>query len=379
MNLPLIVLLTVLNHLAYTGSRVTVSLFAIHEGATPLTIGALMSLFALLSMLISVPVGRLVDRIGVFAPVTAAAASVFIGLLLPFAWPDLHALFPAAMAIGTGFGVYHVVLNNMVGALGRPEDRARNFSWLALGFSTGGLFGPIIAGFAIDTIGYRAAFLALAAFPAIALVPLVMRRHAVPQGHGGRGVVSAGGVLELLREPRLRAAFLVSGVLAMGWDLYSFALPIYGSHIGLSASTIGLVMGSFAGATFAVRLVMPALVRRLREWTVISSALFIAGTSFALFPAAKDVAALMPLSFLLGIGLGSAQPMIMALLYAASPPGRQGEVVGVRTSMLSTSSTTLPLVFGALGTALGMTPVFWAMAACMLAGGWVTRRRRRHA
>ena len=379
MNLPLIVLLTVLNHLAYTGSRVTVSLFAIHEGATPLTIGALMSLFALLSMLISVPVGRLVDRIGVFAPVTAAAASVFIGLLLPFAWPDLHALFPAAMAIGTGFGVYHVVLNNMVGALGRPEDRARNFSWLALGFSTGGLFGPIIAGFAIDTIGYRAAFLALAAFPAIALVPLVMRRHAVPQGHGGRGVVSAGGVLELLREPRLRAAFLVSGVLAMGWDLYSFALPIYGSHIGLSASTIGLVMGSFAGATFAVRLVMPALVRRLKEWTVISSALFIAGASFALFPAAKDVAALMPLSFLLGIGLGSAQPMIMALLYAASPPGRQGEVVGVRTSMLSTSSTTLPLVFGALGTALGMTPVFWAMAACMLAGGWVTRRRRRHA
>jgi hypothetical protein len=46
-RLPLVVLFTVLNHLAYTGSRVTVSLFA------------------LLSMLISVPVGRLVDRIGV--------------------------------------------------------------------------------------------------------------------------------------------------------------------------------------------------------------------------------------------------------------------------------------------------------------------------
>jgi MFS family permease len=379
MNLPLTVLVTVLNHIAYTGSRVTVSLFAIHQGATPLTIGVLMSLFALLSMLISVPVGRLVDRIGVFPPVAAAACAVFVGLLLPFAWPALPALFPAAVAIGTGFGVYFVVLNNMTGALGRPEDRARNFSWLALGFSTGGFFGPMLAGFSIDSVGYRTGFLVLAVFPAIALTPLILRRHALPQGHRGRGAISPGGVLELLREPRLRAAFLVSGVLAMGWDLFSFALPIYGSRIGLSASSIGVVMGSFAGATFAVRLVMPALARRLREWTVISAALFFAGGSFALFPLANDAATLIPLSFLLGIGLGSAQPMIMALLYAASPAGRQGEVVGVRTAMLSTSSTTLPLVFGALGTALGMVPVFWAMAACMLMGGWVTRRRRRRA
>ena len=65
MRLPLVVLFTVLNHLAYTGSRVTVSLFALHEGASALAVGVLMSLFALLSMLISVPVGRLVDCIGV--------------------------------------------------------------------------------------------------------------------------------------------------------------------------------------------------------------------------------------------------------------------------------------------------------------------------
>jgi hypothetical protein len=67
--------------------------------------------------------------------------------------------------------------------------------------------------------------------------------------------------------------------------------------------------------------------------------------------------------------------MIMALLYAASPPGRQGEVVGVRTMMLSTSSTLLPLVFGALGAVLGMTPVFLAMAAGMLGAGWRARLR----
>ena len=37
----------------------------------------------------------------------------------------------------------------------------------------------------------------------------------------------------------------------------------------------------------------------------------------------------MALSFVLGLGLGSAQPIIMSLLYEASPPGRQGEAVGI--------------------------------------------------
>lgn len=376
MRLPLVVLFTVLNHLAYTGSRVTVSLFALHEGASALAVGVLMSLFALLSMMISVPVGRLVDRIGVFLPVTAAACSVFLGLLLPFAWPDLRALFPAALLIGTGFGVYFVVINNMTGALGAPEDRARNFSWLALGFSTGGFCGPMLAGFSIDSVGFRAALLVLAAFPAAALVPFVRRRRDLPQGHRGAGLVSPGGLIELLREPRLRAMFLVSGLLAMGWDLFSFAMPIYGTRIGLSPSTIGVVMAAFAGATFTVRLLMPAFSRRVREWSVIAAALLIAGAAFLLFPLGRSLPTLMTLSFLLGIGLGCAQPMIMALLYAASPPGRQGEVVGVRTMMLSTSSTLLPLVFGALGTVLGMAPVFLAMAAGMIGVGWRLRRHR---
>jgi predicted MFS family arabinose efflux permease len=375
-RLPLVVLFTVLNHLAYTGSRVTVSLFALHEGASALAVGVLMSLFALLSMLISVPVGRLVDRIGVYRPITVAAGSVLIGLMLPVAWPDLRALFPAALLIGTGFGVYFVVINNMTGALGAPEDRARNFSWLALGFSTGGVCGPMLAGFSIDSVGYRAALLVLAAFPAAALVPFVMRRDDLPQGHRGAGMVSPGKLIDLLREPRLRAAFLVSGLLAMGWDLFSFATPIYGTRIGLSASTIGVVMAAFAGATFTVRLVLPAFSRRVKEWSVITAALLIAGAAFLLFPLGRSLPTLVTLSFLLGIGLGCAQPMIMAMLYAASPPGRQGEVVGVRTMMLSTSSTLLPLVFGALGTALGMAPVFLAMAAGMIGAGWRLRRRR---
>jgi MFS family permease len=97
--------------------------------------------------------------------------------------------------------------------------------------------------------------------------------------------------------------------------------------------------------------------------------------SYALFPLAESVPPLMALSFLLGLGLGCAQPFIMSLLYAASPPGRQGEVIGVRTTMLNGSHTFLPLAMGALGAALGMGPVFWSMAAFLFCGAGFAWRR----
>jgi len=374
-KLVVVIALTVLSHTGFVGSRVVVSLYAIHQQASPFTIGVLLSLYALLPMLLAVTAGRMIDRVGVLKPMAWSAIALTAGLALPFVWPSLNALFVAATVIGTSFMVYHVALNQIAGNMGTPADRAVNFSWFALGFSIGGFCGPLLAGFAIDATSHRTAFLLLAAFPAAGVALLYRKRHGLPAGHG---LVHASGerhVMDLLREPRLRAAFIASGLLAMGWDLYTFVMPIYGTRAGLSASTIGIVMGSFAAATFAVRLGMPTLARRVKEWTVVALALAISGAAYSVFPLFSQVAPLMTLSFLLGIGLGCAQPMIMALLYAASPPGRQGEVVGIRTTMLNASHTLLPLAFGALGAALGMGPVFWSMSALLLSGSLFARMR----
>ena len=51
---------------------------------------------------------------------------------------------------------------------------------------------------------------------------------------------------------------VVSGLLAMAWDLFNFAVPIYGSRAHLTASTIGAILGAFSVGTFAVRLLLPA-------------------------------------------------------------------------------------------------------------------------
>jgi len=371
------VLLTVLSHAGFVGSRITVSLAAIGQGASPLAVGVLMSLYAVIPMLMAVQGGRLVDRVGAFRPIAIAGSVMVLGILAPSAALSLPLLFAAAAVVGTSFMMQHIALNHVIGNLGEPAERPVNFSWFALGYSTSGFLGPLLAGFTIDLVGHRGAFVLLAVPPLAGTALLLWKRGVPPLPAEHKTGAGKRSVADLLRNPRLLPVFLFSALLASGWDMYTFVIPIYGTQIGLSASTIGIVMSSFALATFVVRLFMPAMVRRLSAWSVVCAALVVAGTAYALFPLAQHAPLLMALSFLLGLGLGSAQPMIMSALYAASPPGRQGEVVGMRTTMINASTTFMPLAFGALGTALGVAPILWAMAGALLAGGWAADRLRR--
>lgn len=380
MRFGYIILLTILAHTAFTSSRMTVSLYALKLQASPFTVGVLMSLYALLPMLLSVLAGRLIDRIGPRLPLLWGNCMLVAGVLLPFLFPGLTTLFIASTVIGSGFMLSHMISNNLVGAHGKPEDRAANFSWLSLGYSVSGSLGPLIAGFSIDWLGEVRAFAVMAAFAALALALTFWRRRDMVRHETPVQRPSGHRVMDLVRNRNLRSVLIVSGMLSMGWDLFTFVMPIHCSNIGLSASTTGIIMGAFGAATFVVRLAMPALSRRLKEWQVITTAFVVSGTAYFLFPFVTSVALLMSIAFLLGLGLGCSQPMVMSLLYAASPPGRQGEVVGIRTTVLNISSTGLPLVFGAVGAALGMGPVFWGIAACLMTGGYAAGRkvRRQH-
>jgi len=368
------VTLNSLGHLAFVGSRMTSSLFALQLGASPFQVGIVMALFAALPMLLSVTAGRLIDRRGPRRPLLFALAALVCGDSLPFLFPRLEVLYASSTLLGLGFMFVHIGMNSVIGAHGRPEDRPMNFSWLALSFSISGSLGPLIAGFAIEGLGYADAFLALAVFPLGAVVLLWARKRPLPRPlrpHAqGRHRL-----LDLFRVPGLRRTFLVSGMMAMGWDLYSFLMPLYSAQLGLPAITIGFIMATFAIATFVVRLAMPVLIRRVRQWRIIMASLTIAGLSYLMFPLVATPPVLMAISFLLGLGLGCAQPVIMSLLYEAAPEGRQGEAVGIRTTMINGSQTLIPLGSGALSLAVGMAPVFWLLAAGLLGAAWYARRQ----
>jgi MFS family permease len=180
---------------------------------------------------------------------------------------------------------------------------------------------------------------------------------------------------DLFRNTNVRNVLIVSGMISMAWDLQSFLVPVYGTAIGLGASQIGLVMGSFAAATFVIRLAMPRLSQRYREWQVLLFTLVTAAAAFALMPFFQSLAPLMAVAFLLGLGLGSAQPNVMSLLHDYAPAGRIGETLGLRTTIMNSSHVVLPLVFGAFGAVLGTGAAFWLMASVMAGGAWTSWRR----
>ena len=374
MNIRFIVVLTVLTHLSFAGCRVIISLTAIHHEATPFTVGVVMSLLTVISMLFAVRWGRWVDRIGVRGPMLAGAAAIFAAMVLVWAVPRLETLFVASPLAGSGFFLFHIASGQAAAVIGGPEERVRNFTLLALAFSTSGFLGPVLAGFAIDGIGHRGAMLALSVGALASVFVLAARNIDTPRHAAAAAQQEQRRIADFLRIPGFRLVFIVSGALSMTWDLFAFVIPIYGSQIGLSASTIGILLGAFGAAVFVVRLILPLVAHRVDEWRMLIAAMLLSGSTLLAFPLVDGVPLLMALAFLLGIGLGGTQPFVMALLYEKAPEGRGAEVLSVRTWLINFSQTSAPLASGALGAALGMLPVFWAMGATLLIAGFFAAR-----
>lgn len=364
----------VLVHLAFTGGRVALSLYAIALHAPTVVVGLLVSMLSLLPMLLSVRLGRWIDRVGMKRPARIAVAVTAAGAALPALWPSVPMLCAASMLLGSGFMLLHMTVYNEVGHTVTDQTRVRAFTLLALAFSTSTVLGPVIAGLAIDGIGHRLTFALLVLFPLLALgVLLGLRIRVAPRSASG-GAAAGARLVDLLKAPRMRAVFVISGLLSMAWDMFTFMVPVQGARIGLSASTIGLIMGCFGVATFVVRLAMPMLQRLLNEWQTLTVSLGVTAAVYLLFPLTDAVPLLLALAFVNGLSLGCTQPMVMSLVHAVAPPGRSGEALGVRSTIMNASQVFLPILFGGLGSAAGMGPAFWTLAA-ILAGGTAYARR----
>ena len=263
-------LLVMLSHIAISGGRVAVSLTALQLGQGTLEVGILIAVFALLPMLFSIKAGRLIDDIGPWKPMRASIISVMVGTCLPVVWQSLIGLIIAATFVGVGHMTLQIAVQRQMG-LSTGEERLRNFSWLSLSMATSGLVGPLLAGVSIDYLGYRSVFALLAVAPLVALMGLLRMRHYLKSSHiQSAPVTQKQSVGDLLSSPSLRKVFVANMLLSTAWDTHTFVVPIFGVHVGLSPTTIGLILASFAAATIVIRLALPWIqhsVRRSEEHT----------------------------------------------------------------------------------------------------------------
>ncbi len=377
MALLSVIFLGILSSIAMRGSKVLLTIDALELGATSATVGILAALYAALPLMVGVYAGKVSDRVGYRRPILWGAFGMGIALVVPIALGGMPSLFICAAMLGLTHVFHHVAMHNAVGAFGGGNDRTRNFGTYALGQSIAALIGPTLAGFAIDYAGHRATFVTLAVIAFTPALLIAMRVTGMPPHAPHQEKAASGTALDLLRIPSMRRTLIMGGATLTAIELFSFYFPVYGKAIGLSASWIGIIMSINAAAGFVVRLVMHRLALRYTEVVVLTASLFVAGVCYMLIPMTTSVLLLATLSFVLGFGLGSAQPLTIILTYNQAPPGRSGEALGLRLTVNKITQIGVPLVFGTMSAALGVLPVFWAAAAFLIGGGLISTVSRR--
>jgi MFS family permease len=370
----IVMLVTVLNHISFKGSKVLITLYALDLGANPLTVGLLFSMYSLFPVFLSLYAGKMSDRYGFPKPMLIGSIGLMGGLLVPYLYPTLPALYVSALAIGLCYIFYIVSVQHLIGSFGTKETRTRYFSHYSLGIGLTALLGPAIAGFAIDGVGHQATYLLFAVFPALPILVIAVYPRVLPRLHGRKGErQEQQRTMDLVRIVPLRRALITAGILETGAELANFLLPIYGHTIGLSASEIGILMACYAAALLSVRIAMPWLVKRSSEERVLSLSMFLAAAVCIGFPFAHTYPGLLAMTFVIGLALGCGGPISLVLAYNRSPAGRTGEGVGLRQTVNKATEVVVPVIFGSVSAALGMLPVFWLDAVMLAYGGLLMR------
>ena len=369
-------------HSCMAGLRMAAPLQMLRQGHAEWVVGVLLGLFALAPIVLALQAGRLADRHGYHRPMRLAVALTAAGGGLAVVSTFLAAgqfavLCAAALCCGAGANIGLIAIQRTAGRSAADATALKRvFSLLGLAPALSNVVGPVLAGLLIDAGGFRWAFAALALLPLAGLwwarrVPV----EQPPPAPGATATAKARGTAwELFLTPGVRPLLLINWLLSASWDIHAFVVPILGHERGFSASAIGAVLGAFAAAVALVRLVIPALAHRLRESQVLTGAMLCTGAVFGVYPLVQAAWLMVVCAVVLGLALGSVQPMVMTTLHQITPHDRHGEAIALRSMTINFSSATMPLLFGVAGAAIGAASLFWVMGAAVAAGSWQARQ-----
>jgi MFS family permease len=362
-------------HACMAGTRVTGSLALLAQGQPAWLVGLLLSMFALGPMLLALWAGQQADRHGMHRMLGLGAALGAVGAGAAAIAPQPGVLLAAALLTGAGVSVASLGVQREAGRMARDaHDLKRVFSWVSFGPALSNMIAPVAAGLLIDHAGARAAFAVAAWLPLLAWhlgrrVPRAPRPPPAARRAGGLL-----GSLGLLRLAGLRRLLLVNLAMSACWDAHSFVVPVLGHARGLSASSIGVVLGAFAVALLVVRVAISHLADRLDETRALRVALAVAAGVCGLYPWLPGPLGMAAGSFVLGLALGSVQPMVLSRMHQLTPAERQGEALGVRMLTINAATLGVPLAFGLLAGVAGAAAPLWLMAALVLAAQAPARR-----
>jgi MFS family permease len=351
---------------------------ALENGASGFEIGVIASIYALVPILIAVPMGRWVGRIGE-VPLLFAGCISFIVLGVAFAFLNNF----VAIAAATGLaGIAHLsnvaASQAMVASRSPHELQDQNFGYFSFSTSLGHAFGPMVGGLIAGSSGVlprssTSAFVFAAILAAVALVPffifkgLTKSRTQVEKEAAGSIKARA-----VLKRPGIKPAIWTSLAVASTNDVLVVILPLVGTEFGINPVLIGAILSIRSIAAMISRFSLGRLTKRFGSALVMKFSVFLA--SLVLFASVVATSALTLgiamaiVGFLLGIG----QPLTMSIVSKKTPIEERAMAISIRLFGNRVGQFLVPIGAGALAAPFGSGAVFIGLAALTTSAGIVS-------
>jgi predicted MFS family arabinose efflux permease len=368
-SLAFVVAATALATMSHYMAMPLVPLAAAHVGAGTAGVGLATGVFALLPLLLAVPVGLLADRAG--AGRVALGGVLLMGLTtLALLAPTLDGLVAAQALRGLGQVALMIGMQGLVAML-VPRDAGRETAYgsFVLGVGAGQLAGPAVGGWLADRAGLSAAFLASAALAlagaAVGLRPALDEAPpaaAIPSGSPGAPPLRT---FALLGEPAVRAAVVASSLVMLTQSIATSFYPLLLQRGGVSVAAIGMLLALRGGAICLARPLLPPLLRRAGRWSLVRWSIWFASLSTVATPFSLNPLALGAEAVAGGLATGVGPAITMAVVADAAGEARRSEALALRIGL-----NRLLQFAGPVG--LGVVGGHWGLPSTFLAGGLLT-------
>ncbi len=369
-----IVVLSLLAHTTLSGGRVVSSLFVLQEGYSEAIAGLTYGFYGLMPALLSLYMGRLVDRVGARIVMRSSLLIIVIGLLIPAIYLSVESVLICAALSGLGFGGYILSAQTSVSLfkVEKKSDRTGMFAWLQMGTSVSAVTGPILVGFILDSYNFSTVYFCLAAIVGIGVVKSF--NTDIPESvYKPKDAKRTGVIQEVIQDRSLLKIYLLSMATYFAWDCFSFLIPVLGIRYGYSATDIGFILSCFAIGTLIVRAFMPWISGKITELRTLCISYGLAAVVFFLFPIANGVLYSCLLSFIFGTLAGLWHPNIQNLILKKVGQERSGEASGLRLMTGNISGMLGTTGCGAIAVIAGFPAVFIGIALIMGIASWNAR------
>ena len=348
---------------------VAVPLWAIEIGASPFMIGLVLGARAALSVVLSIPGGALMDRLGVNRIMAAAAVLAAIAFPLYTVLPWVGALIVLQLLTGFAQGLLWMGAQTHVSRL-RRDDPALigRFTFVA---TSGNLVGPLVCGTAWDLWGPAGAFWVLALWSAGALATVAFQPGDAAAGAAaGPSRPRLGDYAEAVRmiaAPAVGFVIACSFLMTCTHALRHSFYPVYLESLGLTGTLIGILVATGSVVSGLSGLSTGFAARRIDANVLLIAAIALTTLCISQVVLFETFWSLLGLAVFWGAVAGIAFPLMLYVLARSVDADRQGMSIGVRTTVNRVAGMIVPVAMGAVVDGIGLVAGFYVFAACVLA------------